>query len=46
MKIAKRLTVRFDERLWNFLVKLAEKQKTSVGNLVRAAVRKHLTHTT
>lgn len=38
--LTKRTNILFDEELWNVLVALAAKQKTSVGNLVRTAARK------
>lgn len=38
--LTKRTNILFDEELWNTLVALAEKQKTSVGELVRTAARK------
>ncbi|MEK7073778.1 MAG: hypothetical protein AAB960_00435 [Patescibacteria group bacterium] len=38
--LTKRTNILFDEELWNLLVTLAVKQKTSVGDLVRSAARK------
>lgn len=38
--LTKRTNILFDEELWNLLVALAAKQKTSVGDLVRSAARK------
>lgn len=38
--LTKRTNILFDEELWNLLVALAVKQKTSVGDLVRSAARK------
>lgn len=38
--LTKRTNILFDEELWNLLVALAAKQKTSVGDLVRTATRK------
>lgn len=39
----KRTQILFDENLWIKLVKLAAAKKTSVGNLVREAVREQYT---
>jgi len=38
--LTKRTNILFDQELWNILVALAAKQKTSVGELVRFAARK------
>lgn len=36
----KRTNILFDERLWNKLTELAEDKNTSIGELVRSAVKK------
>lgn len=38
--LTKRTNVLFDEELWQLLVAYAHKRQTSVGELVRTAVRK------
>ena len=38
--LTKRAQILFDQNLWNQLVKLAKKQKTSVGTLTRNALEK------
>lgn len=38
--LVKRTNILFDEHTWEYLVELAQKRDTSVGNLVRAAVKK------
>lgn len=38
--LIKRTQILFDKELWNTLVDLAKEKKTSVGELVRSAVRK------
>lgn len=37
----KRAHILFDQELWNILNNLAEREKTSVGKLVRTAIRKY-----
>ncbi len=37
--LTKRTNILFDEELWRFLVGLAKTEKSSVGDLVRRAVR-------
>jgi len=38
--LTKRTNILFDEELWNLLNAVAKKENTSVGNVVRKAVRK------
>ncbi|MBI2315044.1 hypothetical protein HYU93_03240 [Candidatus Daviesbacteria bacterium] len=44
--LIKRTQILFDKQLWNTLVDLAKEKKTSVGELVRTAVRKEYLHKT
>lgn len=39
--LTKRTNILFDEDIWKELVALAERQNTSVGELIRNAVKKH-----
>ena len=38
--LTKRTQILFDEYLWNLLVKIARSRNTSIGELVRSAVKK------
>ena len=38
--LTKRTNILFDDDLWNLLTNVARKEKTSVGEVVRKAVRK------
>lgn len=38
--LTKRTNILFDQEMWETLVSLAKEKKTSVGNLVRQAVKK------
>ncbi len=40
--LTKRAQILFDQTMWNQLVKLAKRQQTSVGTLIREAVEKQV----
>lgn len=40
--LTKRTNILFDEKLWKDVSSLAKKEKTSVGNIVRSAVRERV----
>ncbi len=40
--LTKRTNILFDEKLWQEIFKLAKKEKTSMGNIVRSAVREKI----
>ncbi len=40
--LTKRTNILFDEKLWQEISKLAKKEKTSVGSIVRSAVKERI----
>lgn len=40
--LTKRTNILFDEKLWHEVSNLAKKQKTSIGSIVRTAVRERI----